>query len=187
VGRCRRWWISVTGRGLFGALLLSAADTRAGETWHQLTPRQATTIINTLAPTQLRPVAPAFLPPGFSIGFAEADASTRFANGDYDPSFRIEYRGPKDQCFGLRETKAGPRGLQKVRTVKTAISAVTIYSDPAAIQEGRMNSLSAFPVDSVILRTPSYQVGDPTGSPPCKPISLSDFNKVVESLRWLKK
>lgn len=177
----------MAGRGLFGALLLFAADIRAGETWHQLTPHQATTIINTLAPTHLRPVAPAFLPPGFSVSFAEADASIRYVDGDYDPGFRIEYRGPKDQCFGLSETKDGPRGLQKVRTVKTAIGAVAIYSGPAAIQEGRMNSLSAFPVDSVILLTPSYQIGDPTGSPPCKPISLSDFNKVAESLRWLKK
>jgi hypothetical protein len=181
--------ISVARCILLGVMLFASADATAGEAWHHLTASQLESIINTLAPTHLRPVAPAYLPPGFRVVVAEADASTRYANGDYDPGFRIEYRGPNDQCFGLSEDKSGSRGLQQITSVRSAIGAVAIYRDPYVAQQFKRESLSAFPAVGIFLITPGYldQSGDPSPSETCKPISLSEFTKVAESLRWLKK
>lgn len=165
---------------LLGAVLLISADPKASEAWHHLSPRQLEHITQTLAPTHLRPIAPAYLPPGFRVTFTEADASVRYSNGDYDPGFRIDYRGPDNRCFGLSATKSGPRGLLKVTTVQSALGPIEVYRDAYR----RAEDLTAFiPDQPILLATPGY--ANPTDPSDCKPVSLAEFMKITESLRWL--
>lgn len=173
---------------LFGAMLCPAPEANAAEAWHHLTQPQLQSIINTLAPTHLRPAAPAYLPPGFRVTLAEADASTRYANGEYDPGFKIEYRGPEGQCFLLIVSKGGSRGLQKITTVNSAIGPIAIYRDADAT-EVRRNILSAFlpPGESVMLMSGFADEKSDGSFEFCQSIGLQEFLKVAKSIQWLKK
>jgi hypothetical protein len=186
--RARNFTVSILIPILFRTMLCSAPEAKAGEAWHHLTQAQLQSIINTLAPTHLRPAAPAYIPPGFRVTLAEADASIRYANGDYDPGFKIEYRGPEGQCFGLIESKGGSRGLQNITTVNSAIGPIAIYRDVYATEE-RRNILTAFlpPGESVMLKS-GFADEKPDGSVSfCKSIGLQEFVKVAKSIQWLKK
>jgi hypothetical protein len=173
---------------LIGVVVGLPGNASAGEAWHRLSSVQLQRIVSGLAPTHIRPLAPAYLPAGFRLIRAEVDVGSVYFNGEIDGGYTLSYAGPNDQCFELTGTKAGPRGMKKIGSVRSAIGSVAIYSDsdPNLAAPWR-NSLSSF-LGSILLHTPSYpSAADNRESPSCKPITLEEFRKVAASLRLLPK
>lgn len=140
-----------------------------------------------LAPISVRPAVPSHRPPGFRVTLKEADASTRYANGDLDPGFRSDDRGPGNQCFQLIENKGGSRGLQPLAIVQAAIGPIPVDREPAGNRMPWRQEFSAFLPGVMLLTLTHAEEMAERGAASGDPFSLNVRLNVTASQRWLQK
>lgn len=122
--------------GIAWPLLPAIAAPQSG---HLLTPAQLTRLtglpIPVLVPTQV--------PAGFRVVRFEAE-SGKYANGDDDSGYLIDYQRSDRSCFTIYTASGGTRGLSVVGQEPTAFGVINLYVD----QRFPSNLSAFFPVEA---------------------------------------
>ncbi len=128
-------------------------------------------------------VAPTYLPVGFRVVQAEGE-SAKYANGDDDSGYTLEYQRDDNTCFAIRSSQDGPRGLTQVGQVETAIGKVSIYQE----YQGQSSLQSFIPVKgNPVMISPVSRLNSATGNyEVCKPLRRVEYERILQSIAVLK-
>ena len=130
-------------------------------------------------------VVPTFLPAGFRLVQAEGGTS-KYANGDDDSGYAIDYQGENNTCLSVRSSKDGPRRLPRIKQVQTRLGLMTIYLE----QYRDIKSLVTFlgikgnPVLSSGGTLPDSTADG--GFKRCRAVSIETYTQVLKSLVVVK-
>ncbi|MFS6826807.1 hypothetical protein [Cyanobium sp. ATX-6F1] len=148
----------------------------AKETVNLLTTKQVQQLIRLPIPV----VVPVDTPVSFRVTRVDAETG-KYANGDDDSGYNIDYRNNSQTCFTVASSQSGPRGLQQVGQVATAFGRIKIYTESPS-PAGANNFAAFIPVvGNPLLLTPGY------GKPDCKSLGQAEFERVLRSIVVLKK
>jgi len=129
-------------------------------------------------------VAPTYLPKGFRVVRADGD-TVKYANGDDDSGYGIEYQGEDGTCFAISSSKDGPRRLKQVGQVESAVGTVKMYED---VYEGRRSIQSFIPVKgNPVMISPVLQLNAATGNhEACPMLDRAEYENILKSMELVK-
>ena len=125
-------------------------------------------------------VAPTYLPEGFRVVRADGEIG-EYAGGDDDSGYMIEYQGDDNTCFAIYSSNEGPRDIEPVGRVESAIGAVNIYEEK---YEGRSSLQSFIPIEgNPLMISPVSHLNPATGEyEACQALDLSEYERILQSI-----
>jgi hypothetical protein len=132
-------------------------------------------------------VAPTYLPNGFSL-FQALSSTAKYANGDDDSGYSIDYLGENNTCISIRNSSSGTRGLQKLREEQTEFGLLTIYTENARDNTIR-NIVTPLGLKGNLILISGGTLPDSSaegGWRPCKHVSIPTYIQVLKSLSIVK-
>ncbi len=125
-------------------------------------------------------VAPTYLPEGFRVVRADGEIG-EYANGDDDSGYTIEYQRDDNTCFAIYSSNEGPRDIEPVGRVESAIGAVNIYEEN---YEGRTSLQSFIPIEgNPLMISPLSHLNPETGEyEACQALDLSEYERILQSI-----
>jgi hypothetical protein len=181
-----------TGAGIMACALglCLASGALACDNWHRLGDQQLVRLLTSLRGSGLRPLAPAYLPPGFRVIHADAGMLST-ARNNLSPSYALTYGGPHHQCVEVTSRLFSTDGLTLIETLKTKRGEAVIHqlSQSAATSDSPVKLVGVLrgpgAGQAVVLSPPAEEsLGRPV-DPTCSPIALADFRRVLHTLRPL--
>jgi hypothetical protein len=130
-------------------------------------------------------VAPTVLPASFRLVRAEGEAG-KYANGDDDSGYAIDYEGAQNTCLSMRSSKDGPRGLEKVTQVQTRFGLVTVYQEKLRDGKSLVSFLGLKGNPTLVSGGTLPDNKAPDGWKRCRAVSVETYTQVLKSLAVVK-
>jgi hypothetical protein len=130
-------------------------------------------------------VVPTRLPVGFRLVRAEGEAG-RYANGDDDSGYAIDYQGEQNTCLSIRTSQDGPRGLEKVKQVRTRFGLVTVYAEKLHDRKSLVSFLGIKGNPMLISGGMQPDSTASSGWKPCRAVNIETYTQVLQSLSVVK-
>jgi hypothetical protein len=158
----------------------TAAQPSTPSTGNLLSPEQVTQLTQLPIPI----VAPTYLPKGYRLVRAEG-GSDKYANGEDDAGYAIDYQGEDNTCFTIYSSKDGPRRLPQIGQVESAVGTINMYE---ATYEGRSSIQSFIPVKgNPMMLSPVSHLNPATGNfEPCKALDRTEYERILKSVELVK-
>lgn len=130
-------------------------------------------------------VAPTILPASFRLVRAQGEAG-KYANGDDDSGYAIDYEGAQNTCLSMRSSKDGPRGLEKVTQVQTRFGLVTVYQEKLRDGKSLVSFLGLKGNPTLVSGGTLPDNRAPAGWKRCRAVSVETYTQVLKSLAVVK-
>ena len=129
-------------------------------------------------------VAPTYLPKGFRLVSADG-GSEKYANGEDDAGYMIEYQGDDNTCFSIYSSKDGPRRLKQIGQVESAVGLIKMYEET---YEGKSSIESFIPVKgNPMMLSPVSHLNPATGNyERCKALDRTEYERILKSVELVK-
>ena len=130
-------------------------------------------------------VAPTELPAGFRLVHADGEIN-KYANGDDDSGYAIDYEGDNNTCLSVRSSQDGPRGLGKVKQVQTRFGSLTVYEQKWRDSKSLISFLGLKGNPVLISGGTLLDSKAVGGWKRCRTVSLETYTQVLKSLAVVK-
>lgn len=130
-------------------------------------------------------IAPTALPASFRLVRAKGEAG-KYANGDDDSGYAIDYEGAQNTCLSIRSSKDGPRGLEKVTEVQTRFGLVAVYQEKLRDGKSLVSFLGLKGNPTLVSGGMLPDNRAPDGWKRCRAVSVETYTQVLKSLAVVK-